>query len=621
MILIFGGTTEGRKAVKALEEAGKTFYYSTKTGEQKVDLCHGIAVSGAMTQDKMRLFCMEHDIRLIVDAAHPFAAHLHATVAEVAASLNIPAIRFERIFPPRDNDIFWCDTYDEAIDLVSEDTTVLATTGVQSIAKLKQLEAKGCKVYYHILDRPSSLAIATSEGLKPEQLQEPQQADYMILKESGTTGGYVEKIKCARQKGMRIIALRRPTTPEYFNTVNGEHGLRRMVERLLPDFYPLHSGLTTGTYATAAAIAAYKMSTGGTGSVTTGSVGVSPAPCEESNLNPTTKRLALRQGAGETPTLPVPILHVTPTTTVPTTTIVPVILPNGETIHVEVHYADDYAYIIKESGDDPDVTNGAEIRAKVEPIDGELTIVGGEGVGHFTLPGFDYPPGEAAINRVPREMIRHNLNNAHVKVTISVVDGERLAQRTFNPRLGIKGGISIVGVSGIIKPFSEEAFVDSIRKCATVTAALGCGHIVISSGAKSERLVRQRFPTLPPQAFVEYGNYIGVTISIADELGIGNIHLVMMIGKAVKLAAGHLDTHSRRSTMDRQFVARMVEEAGCSADIVEKVSTITLAKELWTIIPEALHDSFVKVLTKYCNGVCSPLLTNSKLEIIILKEE
>lgn len=571
MILVFGGTTEGRKTVKELEEAGKTYYYSTKTGEQKVDLCHGMAISGAMTQDKMATFCKEHDIQLIIDSAHPFAAHLHSTVAKVAEGLNIPAIRYERIFPKRDNDIVWCDTYDEAIDLVNNGSTVLATTGVQSISKMKRLEEKGCKVFYHILDRPSSLAQAHAEGIPDNRLIlsatqsfSPTMGDKgtIILKESGISGGFIEKVEKARKQGMRIIAIRRPATPDYFKTVNGEHGLRRMVEQLLPDFYPLHSGLTTGTYATAAAIAAYRKQSGA----------------------------------------------------------MPVTLPNGETIMVEAHYSDGYAYTIKESGDDPDVTNGAEIRAKVEPTDGELTIIGGEGVGHFTLPGFDYPPEEAAINRVPREMIRRNLNDAHVKVTISVVNGELLAQRTFNPRLGIMGGISIVGISGIIKPFSEEAFVDSIRKCVTVAAASGSSDIVISSGAKSERLVRQRFPTLPPQAFVEYGNYIGATISIAGELGISNIHLVMMIGKAVKLASGHLDTHSRRSTMDKGFIAQMTEEAGCQADTVKKVYSITLAKELWTLIPQDQHESFVKVLARHCLRVCTPLLSNSKLEIIILKE-
>ena len=574
MILVFGGTTEGRKAVKEIEEAGKPFYYSTKTGEQKVELCHGKAVSGAMTRDKMIDFCRLKNIRLLVDAAHPFAAHLHDTVADVAAYLNIPAIRFERIFPPRDNDIIWCDSYGEAIDKVEPYSTVIATTGVQSICYLKPLEAKDCKVFYHILNRPSSLAKAYAEGVNDEHLifygDNPVKGirkGVLILKESGLTGGYVEKVEEARRNGMRIIALRRPPTPASFHIVNGEHGLRRMIERLMPEYYPLKSGLTTGTYATAAAMAAHASLCG---------------ECPHS---------------------------------------VSVVLPNGESIPVDVNYGEGYAYVIKESGDDPDVTNGAEIRARVMPIDGKLTIEGGEGVGRFTLPGFDYPPGDSAINRVPREMIRRNLNDAHVKVTISVVDGERLAQRTFSPRLGIEGGISIVGVSGIIKPFSEEAFIDSIRKCMTVAAASGRGEVVINSGAKSERMVRSRFPLLPPQCFVEYGNYIGATISIAKELAIPHVHLMMMIGKAVKLAAGQLDTHSRRSTMDRDFIASMLVEAGCDEIVVSKAHDITLAHELWDIIPQDKIGSFLSVLTAHCHKACDHIMTKEQLEIIILKDE
>ena len=574
MILVFGGTTEGRKAVKEIEEAGKPFYYSTKTGEQEVELCHGNAVSGAMTRDKMIDFCRQNDIRLLVDATHPFASRLHDMVADVAAYLNIPAIRFERIFPPRDNDIIWCDSYGEAIDKVEPYSTVIATTGVQSICYLKPLEAKGCEVFYHILNRPSSLAKAYAEGINDEHLifygdnlVKGIRKGVLILKESGLTGGYVEKVEEARRNGMRIIALLRPPTPAGFHIVNGEHGLRRMIERLLPEYYPLKSGLTTGTYATAAAMAAHASLCG---------------------RHPQT---------------------------------VSVVLPNGESIPVDVNYGDGYAYVIKESGDDPDVTNGAEIRARVEPLDGQLTIEGGEGVGRFTLPGFDYPPGESAINRVPREMICRNLNNAHVKVTISVVDGERLAQRTFNPRLGIEGGISIVGVSGIIKPFSEEAFIDSIRKCMTVAAASGRGEVVINSGAKSERMVRSRFPYLPPQCFVEYGNYIGATITIAKELAIPQVHLVMMIGKAVKLAAGHLDTHSRRSTMDRDFVASMLVEAGCDEIVVSKAHDITLARELWDIIPQDKIGSFLSVLKAYCQKACNHIMTKEQLEIIILKDE
>lgn len=574
MILVFGGTTEGRKAVKEIEEAGKPFYYSTKTGEQEVELCHGNAVSGAMTRDKMIDFCRLKDIRLLVDAAHPFASRLHDMVADVASYLNIPAIRFERIYPPRDNDIIWCDSYGEAIDKVEPYSMVIATTGVQSICCLKPLEAKGCEVFYHILNRPSSLAKAYAEGINDEHLifygDAPVKGirkGVLILKESGLTGGYVEKVEEARRNGMRIIALRRPPTPACFHIVNGEHGLRRMIERLLPEYYPLKSGLTTGTCATAAAMAAHASLCG---------------------RRPQT---------------------------------VSVVLPNGESIPVDVNYGEGYAYVIKESGDDPDVTNGAEIRVRVMPIDGKLTIEGGEGVGRFTLPGFDYPPGDSAINRVPREMIRRNLNNAHVKVTISVVDGERLAQRTFNPRLGIEGGISIVGVSGIIKPFSEDAFIDSIRKCMMVAEASGRGEVVINSGAKSERMVRSRFPLLPPQCFVEYGNYIGATISIAKELAIPHVHLVMMIGKAVKLAAGQLDTHSRRSTMDRDFIASMLVEAGCDEIVVSKAHDITLARELWDIIPQDKIGSFLSVLTAHCHKACDHIMTKEQLEIIILKDE
>ena len=574
MILIFGGTTEGRKASKEIDEAGRPFNYSTKTGEQQVELCHGISVCGAMTREKMIDFCNDNDIRLLVDAAHPFASHLHHTVADVAECLNLPAIRFERIFPPRDLDITWCDSYEEVVDKVKPGETVIATTGVQSISHLKTLEEKGCDVYYHILKRQSSISKAHAEGITDDRIVFYGEDSIhtigkgtLILKESGLSGGYQEKVDEARKNGMRIIAIRRPVTPKGFHIVDGEHGLRRIIERLLPEYYPLKSGLTTGTCATAATIAAY------------------------SSLS------------GQQPPS------------------VPVVLPNGETIMVDVYYGDGYSYVIKESGDDPDVTNGAEIRAWVEPNEGSLVIVGGDGVGRFTLPGFDYPPGEAAINRVPREMIHRNLGNVHVKVTISVVDGERLAQRTFNPRLGIKGGISIVGVSGIIKPFSEDAFVESIRKCMTVAAASGCGEVVINSGAKSERMVRSRFSTLPPQCFVEYGNYIGATITIARELSIPHVHLVMMIGKAVKLAAGHLDTHSRRSTMDRDFIVSMLEESGCDKTVLAKARNITLARELWDIIPQDNIGRFVEVLTDYCHKACNHIMTKEQLEIIILKDE
>ena len=569
MILVFGGTTEGRKAVEVLEEGGSPYFYSTKTGEQDITLHHGQRIDGALDEEAMRAFCQAQHIRLIVDAAHPFASQLHQTIAQVSEALNIPAIRYERIYPERDPEITWIDDYSQ---IPRDIHSLLATTGVQSISKLKPLEAEGIRIYYRILQRESSIALALKQGASPEQLcyyEDPQdipvEAETILLKESGLSGGFPEKVEAAKSRGMRIIALKRPETLVFFTIVNGPYGLRRMVEKLLPEFYPLHSGLTTGTCATAAAVAAVL-------------------------------RLLKKEKPEE----------------------VPVLLPDGETIYVPVSYSGAYASVFKDAGDDPDVTNGLEIRASVKPSE-TFEILGGEGVGRFTLPGFDYPPGEAAINKAPREMIRQNLESYGVplQVTISVPEGAEIARRTFNPRLGIEGGISIIGVSGIVKPFSEEAFIESIRKCMTVAKASGSERVVINSGGKSERFVRALYPTLPQQAFVEYGNYIGETLKIAHELNIKKVTLGVMLGKAVKLAQGHLDTHSRKATMDKDFIYTMLREAGIETDI----SDITLARELWEKIPKEKTQDFVRVVISHCETFCKPLLPEGTLTTLLIDDE
>ena len=578
MVLVFGGTTEGRKAVEVLEEGGNTYYYSTKTGEQDITLHHGQRIDGTLDAEAMQTFCREHGIRLIVDAAHPFASQLHQTIALVSESLSIPTIRYERIYPERDPEITWIDDYSQ---IPRDIHSLLATTGVQSIVKLKPLESEGIRIYYRILQRESSIALALKQGASSEQLcyyEDPQdipvEAEAILLKESGLSGGFSEKVEAAKAKGMRIIALKRPQTPAIFTIVNGPYGLRRAVEKLLPEFYPLHSGLTTGTCATAAAVAA-----------------------------------TLRLLKNETPEE------------------VPVVLPNGETIHVPVRYGEDCAYCVKDAGDDPDVTNGLEIGAVVEQalMQGKRSLIvieGGIGVGTFTLPGFDYPPGSPAINKAPREMICKNIEplideHTPLNITIFVPQGEEIARRTFNPRLGIEGGISIIGVSGIVKPFSEEAFIDSIRKCMTVAKASGSVRVVINSGGKSERFVKALYPDLPAQAFVEYGNYIGETLKIAHELDIRNVTLGVMLGKAVKLAAGHLDTHSRRATMDKAFVKQLLDEAHCDVDI----TSITLARELWDLLPKEKAKAFAQVIISHCADHCAPLLPNGSLTILLITDE
>ena len=580
MILVFGGTTEGRKAVEVLEEAGNVFYYSTKMGEQDITLHHGIRLDGAMDGGAMLTFCREHGIRLMIDAAHPFAVQLHQTIAQVSESLHIPVVRYERIYPPRNPDIEWIDDYSQ---VPTDIRTLLASTGVQSIGRLKWIEGQGVKVVYRILNRESSIALAHLQGATDNQLcfyPQTAEADAILMKESGESGGFSEKIAEAKEKGMRIIVIRRPEL-SFSHCVNGPYGLRRAVERMLPEFYPLHSGLTTGTCATAAAVAA-------------------------------TMRLLKNEAPEE----------------------VPVTLPNGETISVAVGYGEGYAYCIKEAGDDPDVTNGIEVRVSLTPNPsptGEgnvITIEGGEGIGRFTLPGFDYPPGEPAINRSPREMIEKNLMpllmdsklpsiGEGLGVSISVPQGADIARRTFNPRLGIEGGISIIGVSGIVKPFSEEAFINSIRKCMIVAKASGAERVVINSGGKSERFVKALYPTLPQQAFVEYGNYIGETLKMAHELGIMKVTLGVMLGKAVKLADGHLDTHSRKATMDKAFIHQLLHEANCDIDI----SNITLAREIWDLLTEDKRQAFASTVIRHCAEYCDPLLHEGELTILLIDDE
>ena len=593
MILVFGGTTEGRKAVEVLEEGGSTYYYSTRSDGQKIELVHGFHLTGGMEVPEMIQCCREHSIRLIIDAAHPFAEELHRNLVFLAKHIQAPIIRYDRIYPPHDKDLIWCKDYNDAIQQLEANgiERLLALTGVNTIGRLRPYWEKYEDCWFRILNRRASHFVANANRFPEDRLVyyetddtknliDDLQPQAIITKESGQSGGFTEKVEAARQAGIKIFVVERPNYPPnipnsqnvHIETVNGPYGLRRAVEKLLPEFYPLHSGLTTGTCATAAAIAA-----------------------------------TIRLLKNETPKE------------------VPVLLPNGETIMVPVGYGErlrtgasagmDYAYCIKDAGDDPDVTNGIEVRASVQPAD-TFEIIGGEGVGRFTLPGFDFPPGESAINKAPREMIRKNIKE-DMRIIISVPDGAEIARRTFNPRLGIEGGISIIGVSGIVKPFSEEAFIDSIRKCMTVAKASGTSRVVINSGGKSERFVKALYPDLPPQAFVEYGNYIGETLKIAHELGIKNVTLGVMLGKAVKLAAGHLDTHSRKATMDKAFIRQLLDEANCDIDI----SDITLAREIWDRLPDESRETFASTVIRHCAEHGEPLLPDGSLTILLIDDD
>lgn len=262
--------------------------------------------------------------------------------------------------------------------------------------------------------------------------------------------------------------------------------------------------------------------------------------------------------------------------------------------------------IEKDSGDDPDVTKGMHITAAVsrrrEP---GVLIDGGEGVGRVTKPGLDQPVGNAAINSVPRQMIRENLEqvirtadyHGGLEVLISAPGGEEIAQKTFNPRLGIVGGISILGTSGIVEPMSEDALVESIRVEMRQRAASGASYLLVTPGNYGEAFLREHM-TLPFSESVKCSNFVGQTIDMALELGIKGILFVSHIGKFVKVAAGIMNTHSRWADGRGEILAANALRAGLSREAaLEILEAATTEEALSVVIREGLLDAVMKQLT------------------------
>ena len=630
MILILGGTTEGRLAVRVADAAGSPYWYSTRGALQQIDCKHGTHISGALDEAAMTAFCTEHAVRLLVDAAHPFATELHRTVADVAETLDLPVVRVERRYPEEDPGIHWCDDYTEAIRRLEADgiTRLLALTGVQTIAKLRPYwERHDC--WFRILHRDESLEKAAQQGFPADRLVYYEEDDEAALiarlrpqailtKESGESGGFPQKLAAAQAAGIPLYAVRRPALPAGFEVITGEHGLRKAIERLVPGFFPLRSGFTTGACATAAAKAALLALLGREvgetvdilfpdGETLSLTVSLERLPVERVSLR------RIQNPRGDRGRLPRGTLNAPPGQRDPSQRA------DAAT-----------AIVVKDAGDDPDVTNGRQIVATVAFSDEPgIHFLQGEGVGRVTLPGLGIPVGGPAINRVPRQMMEQNLSALYdggLDVTISVPGGRELAQRTFNPKLGIVDGISIIGTSGIVRPFSNEAFIEAIRREVEVAVAVGAGRLVINSGARSEAFLKKRYPDLPPQAFVHYGNFIGETLKIAAELHVPRVTLGIMLGKAVKLAEGHLDTHSKSVVMNKDFLKEVAAEAGCSPAAAAAISRLNLARELWTALCPADARRFFSSILARCRAICAtvyPLRSShaAPLTILLLDEE
>ncbi len=236
------------------------------------------------------------------------------------------------------------------------------------------------------------------------------------------------------------------------------------------------------------------------------------------------------------------------------------------------------AAVVKDAGDDPDVTHGALIRVRLtRATSGGVVFQAGEGVGTVTRPGLPLAPGEPAINPVPRAMIKavlqeHGLSDALVE--ISVPGGKVLAAQTLNGRLGIVGGLSILGTTGIVVPYSCAAWIDTIHRGVDVARATGLDHIAASTGSTSEAAVR-RLHDLPEHAMIEMGDFAGATLKYLARHPVARVTLAGGLAKMTKLAQGRLDLHSRRGALDLAALARM---AGIPA--IETVNTGAAAFEL-----------------------------------------
>jgi cobalt-precorrin-5B (C1)-methyltransferase len=254
------------------------------------------------------------------------------------------------------------------------------------------------------------------------------------------------------------------------------------------------------------------------------------------------------------------------------------------------------AGVVKDAGDDPDVTHGALVGATVRhgPHGSGVTFVAGPGVGTVTKPGLPLAVGEPAINPVPRRMIRDHVATVaarhggcgDVVVELTVAGGEELARHTWNPRLGIVGGLSILGTTGIVVPYSCSAWIDSIRRGIDVARALGHRHVAGCTGSTSEQ-VAARLYGLPEDALLDMGDFAGAVLKYLRRHPVDRLTIAGGVGKLAKLADGHLDLHSGRSQVNTDLLATLVRDAGGTPALAYRVRAANTALDALRACQEA----------------------------------
>lgn len=294
---------------------------------------------------------------------------------------------------------------------------------------------------------------------------------------------------------------------------------------------------------------------------------------------------------------------------------VSIVTPKGATFYAEILDVsiggDSVSCAVrKDGGDDPDVTTGALIYAEVSAVEppreeadaeagtegsgrSRITIYGGDGVGRVTRPGLDQPVGEAAINSVPRRMITEELlevcrlydYSGDLRVTISVPGGRDIAEKTFNPRLGIEGGISIIGTSGVVEPMSEQAIVDTIRVELSQRRAEGSDIAFISPGNYGLDFMRETY-SADLDLSVKCSNYIGDTVDMISDLGFGGMLLTGHAGKLVKIAGGIMNTHSRMADCRMEIIAAAAAREGADNELLVSILDSLTTDEAFELLAE-----------------------------------
>ncbi|OUO81417.1 cobalamin biosynthesis protein CbiD [Blautia sp. An249] len=292
---------------------------------------------------------------------------------------------------------------------------------------------------------------------------------------------------------------------------------------------------------------------------------------------------------------------------------IPLLTPKGILLHLPVEdiREEDSAVscaVRKDAGDDPDTTNGILIYARVQKQKtAEIVVDGGIGVGRVTRPGLEQKVGDAAINQVPLTMIQKAASEeasradyeGGLKIIISVPRGEEIAKKTFNPRLGIQGGISILGTTGIVEPMSEKALIESIRVEMRQRKEQGEDYLLMTPGNYGAAYLKEQM-SLPFEKNIKCSNYIGETIDMAIDMGVRGILFISHIGKFVKVAAGIMNTHSHSADARMEVLCSNAIRAGGDLDAARKILACNTTDEALEVLREAgiLKETMEEILTR-----------------------